>query len=86
MNDNIIEQTFKNKEYCIAELHRIREAWGYKDTFTPAVIDASRNVLAMMLLYAPEEILDMVSNTLDELIIRERMVIFAPLYKKGYLL
>lgn len=66
-----VEAVFADKAYCLAELCRIREAWGYRRTFTFKMIEAARKVLAWMQLYGPADIQDMVDATIEELGRRE---------------
>lgn len=72
-----VQEVFSDRQYCIDEMHRIRETWGSWATFTPEAIKAARTSLGFMLLYCPENLRDFVLSMVDELGRRE---ILADLY------
>lgn len=71
-----IQELFSDRRYVSDELVRMREVWGYKTTFTPAVIEASLKTLGFMQLYAPEDMLDVIEASREELMARERLILF----------
>lgn len=73
-----IQELFSDRKYVSDELVRMREAWGYKTTFTMAVIEASTRTLGFMQLYAPEDMLGVIEASLEELMARERLMLFPP--------
>ena len=66
-----LKALFSDESYCRQEIVRIREAWGNRTTFTPAMIDSSRRVLGFMKLYGPDSIQVSVDATELELARRE---------------
>ena len=66
-----IAKVFSDRQYCIDEMLRIRDTWGFRPTFTREAIDAARISLGFMALYCPEGLRDMVMATIDELGRRE---------------
>ena len=67
---------FQDEQYCKDEILRIREAFGNKNSFNTATIDASRYSLGFMYLYCPERLQPLVESTLDELSRREQFLLF----------
>ena len=70
-----IQEVFSDRKYVSDELVRMRSAWGYKTTFTTAVIEASTKTLGFMQLYAPEDMLGVIEASLQELMARERLML-----------
>lgn len=71
-----IQELFEDRQYVNAEIARMREAWGSKSTFNNSVIDASRQTLAFMYLYAPIDMLGVIDASLYELNRREQFLLF----------
>jgi len=76
MNDNAMKEIFSNDSYCKDELLRIRESFGNKNTFNESSIAASRDTLAWMYLYCPEDLMSLVDATMIELERREQYLLF----------
>ena len=75
--DNALQQLCKDGKYCREEMVRIREMWSSRKTFTEKNIDGARYSLVAMLLYAPEELTVSIEAMIDELAMRESMILLS---------
>jgi hypothetical protein len=66
-----LQAVYTDRNYCIEEMGRIREMWGYKTTFSKKAIEGARTSLGFMLLYCPEELTNSVLSMIEELGQRE---------------
>lgn len=71
-----VESPFADKEYCFSEMQEARKIFGDRNQLTLEKADNILKMMAMMYLYCPDEIRDLVEGCLYELELRRYYFVF----------
>ena len=82
MGDSM-QALLSSRDYCLAELYRIRAVWETRVGFTDQRILAAKKTLLWMMMYAPQSVQTLVDATLMELERREVLCALYPPPKGG---
>lgn len=71
---NNIEALFRDREYCYRELWAVIEIYSNGDRFNDRTAASLLKGIALMRLYCPNDMNELVESQLNELIIRRRYI------------